>query len=161
MNYTTYKIKSKIKMYIEKLESIVFFIPRYIYKNSEIFRNYMNEKIQNHENKKYVKGRNKRMCIDLFKMLDRKDVVLVLDDFFFRESFCDLTERGYGRFLEDEKWVKKNNLKVEKYLIADYAHAYYVDKFKTEDSVFFKLWTDEFKESDRSMYVVTKLKPTF
>ena len=45
MNYTTYKIKSKIKTITEMVADtffdIVFFIPRYFYKNSLKFRTYI------------------------------------------------------------------------------------------------------------------------
>ena len=62
MNYTTYKIKSKIKiittMITDTFFDIIFFIPRYFYKNSPKFRAYIeNSQIshtQNHDLKNYL-----------------------------------------------------------------------------------------------------------
>ena len=80
MNYTTYKIKSKIKIITEMVTDtffdIVFFIPRYFYENSPKFRAY----IENSQNKSYIKSRLKKLSSDLFRKLDKYDKVLVMKD---------------------------------------------------------------------------------
>lgn len=160
MNYTTYKIKSKIKANTERLTEtffdIAFFIPRYFYKNSPKFKAY----IKNGEHKSYVKSQRKRLSTNLFKKLEKNDKVLVLNAYDgLNDSFCDLADRNYGTLLEDERWIKKNKLVVEKHLVKDYAAIFSRDRF--EDEFMYKCYINRYKNHDDTMYVVTKLKPTF
>ena len=107
MNYTTYKIKSKIKTITEMITDtffdIVFFIPRYFYKKSPKFRTY----IENSQNKSHTKSQRKRLSANLFKKLEKNNKVLVLNAYDgLNDSFCDLANRNYGTLLEDERWIK-------------------------------------------------------
>ena len=159
MNYTTYKIKSKIKIITEMVTDtffdIIFFIPRYFYKKSPKFRTY----IENSQNKSHTKSRIKKLSSDLFRKLDKYDKVLVLVGYSLEYSFCDLADKNYQTLLEDEKWVEKNRLIVEKYLVKDYASIFYKNKF--EDESMRRWYINDYKDDNNTMYVVTKLKPTF
>ena len=159
MNYITYKIKSKIKTITEMVADtffdIVFFIPRYFYKNSPKFRTY----IKNSQDKSYIKSRLKKLSSDLFRKLDKYDKVLVYVGYDLEYSFCDLADKNYQTLLEDKKWTEKNRLIVEKYLVKDYAAIFYKNKF--EDESMCRYYIDDYKDDNDTMYVVTKLKPTF
>ena len=159
MNYTTYKIKSKIKiitkMVTDAFFDIVFFIPRYFYKNSPKFRIY----IKNSQNKSHIKSRLKKLSSDLFRKLDEYDEVFVLGGYGSEYSFCDLADKNYQTLLEDERWVEKNRLIVERYLVKDYAAIFYKNKF--EDELKRKSYINDYKNNDNTMYVVTKLKTRF
>lgn len=160
MNYTTYKIKSKIKTITEMVADtffdIVFFIPRYFYKNSPKFKAY----IKNNEYKSYIKSQRKKLSANLFKELEKNNKVLVLNAYDgLNDSFCDLADRNYGTLLEDERWIKKNKLVVEKHLVKDYAVIFFKNKF--EDEFMCRCYINDYKDDDDTMYVVTKLKPTF
>ena len=160
MNYTTYKIKSKIKIITEMVTDIffdiVFFIPRYFYEKSPKFRTY----IENNQNKSHIKSRLKKLSANLFKKLEKNNKVLVLNAYdVLNDSFCDLADRNYGTLLEDERWTKKNKLVVEKHLVKDYAAIFYKNKF--EDESMCRYYINDYKDDNNTMYVVTKLKPTF
>ena len=129
---------------------IVFFTPRYFYKNSPKFRNY----IKNSQNKSHVKSRLKKLSSDLFRELDEYDKVLVLGRYGLEHSFCDLADKNYPTLLEDEKWIEKNRLIVETYLVKDYAVIFYKNKF--EDEFMRKSYINNYKNNDNTMYVVTK-----
>ena len=159
MNYTTYKIKSKIKICFEKITEkffdIIFFVPRYVYKNSPKFRNHIKES----ENKSYRKSRVKKLSKDIFRELDKREKILILDGYGSEDSFCDWSDSYCNVLLEDEKWIKKNKLVVEKYFVRDYASIYYKDRFE-EDSMY-RIYVNYYKDDEDVMYIVTKLKTRF
>ena len=157
MNYTTYKIKSKIKIITEMVTDtffdIVFFIPRYFYKNSSKFKAY----IKNNEYKSYIKSQRKKLSANLFKKLEKNNKVLVLNAYdVLDDSFCDLANRNYGTLLEDERWIKKNKLVVEKHIVKDYAVIFFKNIF--EDEFMYKCHVNDHRNDDDTMYVVTKNK---
>lgn len=131
--YKIYKIKKNIDKTIDKFFDFIFYIPRKIYKNNERFRNRIKESERNSYKKKRHKKVLGKILYDIESNEDKICVVAMFNDF-DNDIICDRSGYDYYHLLEDDKWIKRNKLKVEKLKYKDFIskyHSEHSEKLKT------------------------------
>lgn len=117
MNYKSYNLLKKINKIIDKLIGLVFYIPRYLYKNNVTFKKLIN----NLENNSDARRERRRIAKKIFYYLNENGKCEVLariqlDDDFYFDFYC----RNAKLLLEDKKWIAKNKLTVVETTLFDY-----------------------------------------
>lgn len=121
INYYMYKLKKIIGQLFEGLIDIIFYIPRYLYKNNEKFHKWIEE----NSRKSSIKRSNKRNASRIFRDLEQQHQCIVFAGWDDDHDFdFDYSDHRFEKLLSDKKWIKKNKLKVKEMTLIEYVEEY-------------------------------------
>lgn len=109
MNYKLYNLEQNIKKVGRKLEDIIFYLPRTLYKKSTSFKSFITKR----ESNSYNKNKKRKLAKDIFYCLNENGKCIVLCNFLVEYDFYfDVVSRNIELLLENGKWIKKNKLQI-------------------------------------------------
>lgn len=143
MDYKLYKFQKAIKKAFKKLIKIVFYFPAWLYKNNESFYKLIKES----ESKSYAKSRKKYLAERVFRCLERqKECTILAGTDFDNKIGFDLDDYGFDLLFSDEKWIKRNKLRVDRMILDEYVKTYLPDK----------IWALRDWNKDKKVFIVSR-----
>jgi hypothetical protein len=144
MNYKWYRFIKLCEKMTDKFFDFVFFLPRYLYKNNKKFKQWIKNNDQKHHKKKTIKRLSKRIFFDL----ERQGECIVYCGVDWDNVFdFDEMDTDYEWILENDKWIKKNQIYIEKMTLEQYVEKY---EPKSKHNVHFHI-------KNKNVYIIKKL----
>ena len=143
MNYQLYNLEKNIKKVGKKLENIVFYLPRTLYKKNTSFKNFVTKVGSN----SYKRNKKRQLAKDIFYYLDKNGKCEILGKYaFIDDYYFDIVNYNIDLLLEDKKWVKRNKLEIAETTFYEYIK-------ENDPNCLFKV-TDSQKEL--RVYIITR-----
>lgn len=143
MNYKFYRFRKALEKMFDKLIEVIFYIPTWLYKNNEKFYKF----IKNSESKSYKKSKKKYLAKRIFRCLEKNQECTVFVGIDDEYGYFDLSDINFDLLLSDEKWIKRNKLKVDKMTLVEY-----VELYTPED----RMWTVRDWQKDKVVYIISR-----
>ena len=143
MDYKLFKFRKAIENIFKKLIKILFYVPAWLYKNNEKFYKFIEES----RNKSYKKSKKKYLAKRVFRCLEKNQnctVFVGIDD---EDGYFDLYNISFDLLFSDEKWIKRNKLKVEETTFSEYVELHYPDRI---------MWSVRDWNKDKKVYIVSR-----